>query len=113
MVRMSETIEFTFDLPVYPERVYRAWLDEGEHSRFSGAPARIKPVQGGVFNSLGGGISGELRILSPVGRIVQSWRIHNLAPSSEGIIELLLSPTCTGCEVHPGLVLEKWTRLMS
>jgi activator of HSP90 ATPase len=106
LVRMTESIEFTFDLPVYPERVYRAWLDEGEHSRFSGAPARINPVQGGMFSLLGGVISGELRILSPVGRIVQSWSNRDLDPSSQGVVELLLSPTCTGCElqlIHRGI----------
>ncbi len=96
---MSETIEFTIDLPVYPERVYRAWLDAGEHSRFSGLPAEIQAKAGTHFSLLGGQVSGELRVLSPVGRIVQSWTVRGLAPVTDSQVELLLSPTCTGCEL--------------
>ena len=58
------------------------------------------------FSSLGGRVTGELRVLSPVGLIEQTWHIHDLASSGDGSIQLLLSPTCTGCElklIHTGI----------
>ena len=103
---MSETIEFTIDLPVYPERVFRAWLDSGEHSRITGLPARIESRPGGSFSSLGGQVSGEMQVITPVNRILQTWTVAGISPAGQGRIELEFTPTCTGCDlklVHRGI----------
>jgi len=104
---MPETVEFTFDLPVYPERVFRAWLDSGEHSRITGLPARIESKPGGSFSSLDGLVSGEMQVITPVNRILQTWSVPGISPAGQGRIELDFSPTCTGCDVkliHRGIL---------
>ena len=35
---MSESLQFSFDLPVSPERVYRAWFDSYEFSQLQRQP---------------------------------------------------------------------------
>ena len=94
---MTESIKFSFELPVYPERVYRAWLDSYEHSQFTGSPAKIEAVEGGSYTSLDGYVEGKNVVLSPFSRIVQTWRTTGFAadePDSE--VEIKLEPTCTG-----------------
>ncbi len=97
---MPESFEFTFDLPVYPERVYHAWLDSAEHSRFSGKAARIEARPGGQFNGLNGQVSGKIKALTPYDRIVQTWQTGDFGDEmQESTIELSFEPTCTGTEV--------------
>ena len=73
---MPESFEFTFELPVYPERVYHAWLDSAEHSRFSGKPAHIQARPGGQFSGLDGQVSGKIKALTPYDRIEQTWHMR-------------------------------------
>ena len=94
---MPETIRFTIDLPVSPERVYRAWLDGYEHSRFTGSPAKIDARVGGEYTAFNGYISGKTLVMTPYDRIVQTWRTTDLKPGSPDMqIELALEPTCLG-----------------
>ena len=101
---MSETLNFSIQLPVYPERVYRAWLDGAEQARITGSPASIEGRVGGHFSALDGAASGEITALVPHDRISQTLSIANLAPG--GQIELRFEPTCTGTELvltHSGI----------
>jgi uncharacterized protein YndB with AHSA1/START domain len=104
---MPESIRFSVDLPVSPERVYRAWLDTGEHSRFTGSPAKIDASVGGKYTALDGTIQGETRVMTPYSRIVQTWRTDEFpagAPDSE--VEIELEPTCLGSQLilnHTGI----------
>lgn len=104
---MPETIRFTIDLPVSPERVYRAWLDGYEHSRFTGSPAKIDARVGGEYTAFNGYISGKTLVMTPYDRIVQTWRTTDLKPGSPDMqIELALEPTCLGALVtltHSGV----------
>ncbi len=111
---MPESFEFTINLPVYPERAYRAWLDSGEHSRFTRFPARIDARPGGQFSSLDGSVTGVLETLTPFDRIVQTWQMADF-PSSDSRIELLFEPTCTGSELrlrHSGIPDGKTRQVM-
>ena len=103
---MTESLEITIDLPVYPERVYRAWLDSGEQSRITGAPADIQPLTGGRFSTLGGEVKSQIISLSPHDRILQTWDVSGSLTLEDTQVELLLSPTCTGTELrlhHSGI----------
>ena len=103
---MPESLDFTIDLPVYPERVYRAWMDSGEMSRITGAPAVIEARAGGRFSALGGAVESQILALSPHDRILQSWQVSGSLSLPDTQVELLLSPTCTGTELrlrHTGL----------
>ncbi|MFN7036005.1 MAG: SRPBCC domain-containing protein [Bellilinea sp.] len=106
---LKSTIQFTVEIPVYPERVYRAWLDSYEHSRFSGQPAVIQPEAGGNFNVMNGKVKSRLIRLVPHSLIEQTWQIVGLPLEEDSRISLMLQPTCAGSEVrllHQGVPLE-------
>lgn len=104
---MTESLKFTFDLPVFPERVYRAWLDSYEHSQFTGSPAEIEAMVGGKFSAWDGYIKGETLVMTPFSHIVQTWRTTDFpvdAPDSQ--VDIRLEPTCLGAQLtllHTGI----------
>ncbi len=104
---MAEELKFSVDLPVSTERVYRAWLDGYEHSRFTGSPASVDARVGGAFSAFDGYITGKTLVMTPFTRIVQSWRTTDLPTDSPDMqIELKLEPTCLGAQVtltHSGI----------
>lgn len=94
---MYATISMTVDIPVYPERVYRAWMDSYEHSRFTGQSAVIDNHPDGKFTALGGQVKSVIQVATPFDRIIQTWNITQFpqnAPDSS--IEVTFEPTCTG-----------------
>jgi len=94
---MADSLKISIDLPVSPERVYRAWIDSYEHSRFTGSPAKIDASIGGKYTAWDGYIQGENQVLSPFSRIVQSWRTTEFPSGSpDSTIEIKLEPTCLG-----------------
>ncbi len=70
---MAESLKITVDLPVSPERVFRAWFDSYEHSQFTGSPAKIDPRVGGKFTAWDGYIQGKTLVKTPYNHIVQNW----------------------------------------
>ncbi len=104
---MAESIKFSMDLPVSPERVYRAWLDSYEHSQFTGSPAKIEGSEGGTYTAFDGYIRGKNLVLTPFTRIRQSWRIPDFADNDpDHEVELLLEATCLGTQLtltHTGI----------
>lgn len=104
---MAESLEFKFDLPVSPERFYRAWFDSYEHSQFTGSPAQIESRAGGPFTAWDGYIQGKTLVMTPFSHIVQSWRTSDFPPGSpDSQIDLKLEPTCLGAQVtlfHTGI----------
>lgn len=98
---MFTSISLTIELPVYPQRVYRAWLDSYEHSRFTHAPATITGIPGEAFATLNNQVIGELLVATPFDRIVQKWRMVEFPDNSpDSTVELKLEPTCTGSMVQ-------------
>lgn len=108
---MYASITVTIDLPVYPERVYRAWLDSYEHSCFTKRPAQISTQTDEPFSTLDGQVKGIIKVLTPFDRIIQTWQVDQFPgndPDSE--VELTLEPTCTGTElkvVHKGVAVKE------
>lgn len=113
---MSESLEFSVELPVYPERVYHAWLDGGEISQITGKAARIENGAGGKFSLLDGQVTGEILTASPYDHIVQTWKMANFPETSEEMkIDLAFEPTCTGTELvltHYGVPNGKTAKVM-
>lgn len=115
-VQMYASIKISIEVPVYPERVYQAWLDGYEHARFTSLPAQINGKAGEGFSTLGGRVTGTITNLSPFDRIVQTWRATDFPdndPDSE--IELKLEPTCTGSLVtltHKGVNASETRQVM-
>jgi uncharacterized protein YndB with AHSA1/START domain len=96
----TESLRVTSVLPTTAERVYAAWLDSIEHSRMTGGQATVEPRVGGKHTAWDGYIEGEILVLEPGRRIVQSWRSTEFPqghPSSH--LEIVLEEVPGGCEV--------------
>jgi uncharacterized protein YndB with AHSA1/START domain len=96
-ILLAESLKIQVDLPVSPERVYRAWLDSYEHSRFTGSPASIDARVGGEYSAWDGYIQGKTLVMTPFTRIVQTWRSTDFPEDSpDSTIEIRFEPTCLG-----------------
>ncbi len=101
---MAEAIKLSVDLPVFPERVYRAWLDGYEMSQITGSPAEIDAHVGGKYTAWDGYIVGQTLVMTPFSHIVQTWRTQDFPPGSPDLrVDIRLEPTCLGTQ----LVLEQ------
>lgn len=98
---MPESIQFSIDLPVSPERVYRAWFDSYEHSQFTGKKAEISSTPGQAYIGMDGQVSGQILIATPFSHIVQTWKTNSYSPASPAsLVDIRLEPTCLGCQLH-------------
>ncbi len=95
-VRCPNSFQISTILPAGPERIYKAWLDSSEHSLFTGSPAEISPVEGGIFTAWDGYIKGITLELTPYSRILQAWR------SEDFPLEAADSQLEVGLEEVPG-----------
>jgi uncharacterized protein YndB with AHSA1/START domain len=94
---MSDRFEIATTLPAKVEKVYRAWLDAGEHAAFIGGAAEISPVEGGEYDIWDGYITGRTLRLDPPHRILQSWRTNEFPEGSpDSLLEVRLEPDGTG-----------------
>ena len=98
---MAESFEIsTFFSTTSTERIYRSWLDSGEHSAFTGSPAQIDPGVGGKFTAWDGYINGKTLKVEPFQRIVQAWRTTEFpeqTPDSQ--LEILIEEVDGGAKV--------------
>ncbi|MCX8024353.1 MAG: SRPBCC domain-containing protein [Thermanaerothrix sp.] len=94
---MFATIEMMAEVPVYPERVYRACLDDFELAQITRQPARIVPQVGGKLQLFGEKVTGEFRQLVPYNYLEMTWHVQGetLAPDSR--VAIRIEPTCVGC----------------
>lgn len=97
---MPDLLKFTVDVPVSTERVYRAWLDGGDHSRITEKTARVQGEPGGAFSLLDGQIEGTILSAVPFDRIVQKWRNKDDPEGQEHQLEMVLEDTCLGSQIH-------------
>ncbi len=80
-------------LPASPEKLYHAWLDSEEHSRFTGSKAIIDNKIGGKFTSWDSYIEGETLELHPYNKIVQTWRTSDFPDNyPDSRLEVSLEP---------------------
>ena len=94
------TIEQVVFFKANPSRVYRALLDAGEHSEFTGSPATTSDRAGAEFQAWDGYISGKNLELVKDRKIVQEWETTEW-PSGypRSRLEFTLSPKRGGTEL--------------
>ena len=91
------SIEVTHVLPVSPERIYNAWLDAKEHSKFTGRGTTIEPKVGGRFTAFDGHVEGHSLVLEPHRHIIQSWRSNDFPRGADDSkVEILLDAVPEG-----------------
>ena len=84
------------DFTVPPARVYAALLDQAQFSKFTGAPGKIEPSEGGSFSLFGGAIVGRTIELVADRRVVQAWRDSSWAPGVYSLVKFELTPRGNG-----------------
>lgn len=95
-----ESIQVSAMIPASPNRIYTAWLDERQHSAFTGGKATIQPWVGGRHTAWDGYIEGTTLELDTGRRIVQSWRTTEFPiGAADSRLEVHLVPVAGGTEV--------------
>ena len=100
VVTMTESIQVSALLPASPQRIYKAWLSEKEHSAMTGGEATVDPKVGGRHTAWDGYIEGTTLELEPFRRIVQSWRSTEFpADAVDSRLEVLLEKVKGGAQI--------------
>ena len=89
---MPTSIKQHTTLPAPPSRVYRLLMNSKQHTRFTGAPARIGSTPGSKFTAHGPYIVGFNIELIKGKRIVQAWRGSDWPAGAWSIITYELKP---------------------
>jgi activator of HSP90 ATPase len=88
-----ESLSMQIVLPVSARDLCKAWMNNAEHSGFTGSPAKIIPHIGGAFTAWDGYISGKTLEIETPRRILQSWRTTEFPEGSpDSLLELLFEP---------------------
>ncbi len=96
----TETIQVSGVIHASPERIYQAWLDAEEHTRFTGGKASVESGIGGKFTAWDGYIEGTTIELEPGRRIVQSWRTTEFpSESPDSRVEIHFEPVDEGTRI--------------
>ena len=97
MVAMkTKNISHKIVLPARPAAVYAALTEAGQHSRFTGEPAKIEARAGGAFTCYGSYISGITLEVEPNKRLVQAWRSRDWPKGHYSIVTFALSARAGG-----------------
>jgi len=96
----TETIQVSGVIYASPERIYQAWLDSEEHTKFTGGKASVESGIGGRFTAWDGYIEGTTIELEPGRRIVQAWRTTEFpSESPDSRVEIHLEPVDEGTRI--------------
>jgi uncharacterized protein YndB with AHSA1/START domain len=97
-----ESIRITGIIPASPDRVYEAWLNSDEHSKFTSSVCEVDPEVGGAHSAYDGYISGKILELDPSNRIVQSWRTQQFKEGDpDSRLEVVPRAATTARRVSP------------
>jgi uncharacterized protein YndB with AHSA1/START domain len=97
---MTPAIQQTVEFGVSPETLFELYMDSKQHSRATGAPAKLSRRVGGAFTAFGGQLSGKNLLVIPKKMIVQTWRATQWKKSDpDSILVIRFSKTKTGARV--------------
>ncbi len=95
-----ESIRMSAVIPGSAADIYAAWLDGDRHAEFTGGAASVEARVGGRHTAWDGYIAGEILVLEPGRRIVQSWRSLDFPLGSvDSRLEVVLAPAPNGTEI--------------
>lgn len=102
----GKTIKQTVEIKADPNDVYKAYMDPKQHSKFTGASAKISPKVGGKFSVWDGYAEGENLELEPGKKIVQTWRASDWPEGAVSKITIKLAKKGKGTKLtftHTGV----------
>ena len=84
-------------LPAPPATVFQALTDSGQHTAFTGSPARLPARVGGAMRAYDGYISGKMLGLWPGVGLLQTWRTTEWPEGyADSRLEIRLAPAGAG-----------------
>lgn len=84
-----ESLKLSITLPVKAEKLYKAWLNSKEHTKFTGSAATASTKLNGKHSSWDGYIRGKNVELKANKKIVQSWRTSEFAEDApDSVLEI-------------------------
>jgi activator of HSP90 ATPase len=88
-----EKFKITVKLNCSAKEVFKGWLDNKTHSKYSGgAVARINANEGGTFSAYDGYITGTNIEIFPHKKIVQKWRTTEFDKNDkDSVLEILFT----------------------
>lgn len=96
----TENIFQVIEIAATPSAVYKAYMDEEKHAKFTGMKASIDPVVGGKFETCNSRNSGFNLSLEPGKRIVQAWTHQDYPELQYSIVDIFLEKTSEGTRIH-------------
>jgi len=100
----TKTVTHEVFLNSTPQEVFEAYLDEKQHTEFTGAPASIERKAGGRFTAHGAHLSGTTQEIEQGRRIVQAWRAENWPAGHFSQLTLTFTPIYNGRGTQLSLV---------
>lgn len=117
----TDNIFQVVELECKVEEVYKAFMDEKLHAKFTHMKAHIEGHVGGTFETTDGESFGYLIHLKENKKIVMAWSHRSFTPGFYSIVDIELESTETGCrlnfnhlgvpEEHSGWLTEGWRRI--
>ncbi len=96
----TEEIRVSALIQASPNRIYAAWLDERQHSAFTGGRATVEPWVGGRHTAWEGFIEGMLVELDTGRRLTMTWRTTDFPKDADDSrVEVRLDPVAGGTKV--------------
>ena len=96
----TEELRVSSLIAASPNKIYGAWMDERQHSAFTGGRATVDPWVGGRVTAWDGYIEGTHVQLDTGRRIIMTWRTTEFPlESPDSTVEVHLEPVAGGTRV--------------
>lgn len=93
-------LQLTLTLAATPQKIYNAWLNGREHTRFTGGKASASAKVNGKFTAWDGYISDKNLELANGKKIVQAWRTTEFPPMPPTLSLKSPSPKNRAAKLH-------------
>ena len=98
---MTPAIQQRIRFKASPVRLFKMYMDSGQHSDATGAKAVVSRKVGGKFSAFDGVITGKMLAIIPDRMLVQSWRAaHWKKTDLDSTLVLIFSRIKGGTQVH-------------
>ncbi len=95
----TENIFQVIELKANPTDIYKIFLDESDHTAFTGMKAEINPTVGGAFNACNGRTVGTILELVKNKRIVVAWQHKKFPKHHFSIVDIDIEKSEIGCRI--------------
>ena len=95
----TENIFQVVELKASPSMVYNIFLNQEDHTKFTGMNAEIDPQVGGKFSACNGRTTGVVLELVKNKRIVVAWQHKKFPKHHFSVVDMEIEKTDQGCRI--------------